>query len=138
MMTGEKNLSLIDPKEVRRFGIAALMFFGAPAGISIWRAKFYPGAVFGPLAAIGFYCLVFPSQAAPLYRIWMAVARRIGTGFTTVTLVMAYYLVITPVALIKRYFNGRPLPMSPDPEKASYWQNRSVPAQPPERFSKRY
>ena len=138
MMTGEKNLFLTEPKEVRRFGLAALMFFGILAGIGIWRAKYYPGAVFGSLAAIGYFCLVFPAQATPLYRIWMAIARRIGTGFTIVTLTLAYYLMITPVALIKRCFGGRPLPMGPDGEQASYWQKRSVPAQAPERFSKRY
>jgi hypothetical protein len=137
-MIGEKSSSSIEPKEVRRFGLAALVFFGILAGIGIWRAKYYPGAVFGSLAAIGFFCAVFPAQAAPLYRTWMAVARWIGTGFTTATLTLSYYLVITPVALIKRFFSSKPLPMSPDPEQTSYWQKRSEPAQPPKRFLKRY
>lgn len=137
-MTGEKNLSSTEPKEVRRFGLAAFTFFGILAGIGIWRSKHYMGGLFGSLAAIGFFCLVFPAQAAPLYRTWMALARRIGAGVTTITLTLAYYLMITPAALIKRIFGGRPLPMRPDPEQKSYWQKRSEPAQPAERFPKRY
>jgi hypothetical protein len=137
-MTGEKNLSSTKPKEVRRFGFAALTFFGILAGIGIWQSKHYMGAVFGSLAAIGLFCLVFPAHAAPLYRTWMTVARRIGAGVTAITLTLAFYLVITPAALIKRIFGGRPLPMSPDPEQESYWQKRSEPAQPSNRFPKRY
>jgi hypothetical protein len=137
-MTGEKSSSSTEPKEIRRFGIAALVFFGLLAGLGIWRAKPVPAVFFGILAAVGFLCLVLPGPAAPLYRAWMAVAHRIGAALTTVVLTLAYYLVITPAALIKRIFGGRPLSLRPDPERESYWLDRDEPAQPVERFSKRY
>ena len=137
-MTGEKNSSSTERREVRRFGIAALAFFGLLAGLGIWRAKPVVAAVFGVLAAVGLLCLTAPGPAAPLYRAWMAVAHRIGTVVTTVVLTLAYFLVITPAALIKRIFGGRPLPLRPDPELESYWVERSEPAQPVERFPKRY
>jgi hypothetical protein len=137
-MTGKTNLSSTDPAEVRRFGIAALAFFGLLAGLGVWRARPVLAAVFGTLAALGLLCLALPGPAAPLYRIWMAGARRIGAAVTTVVLTMAYYLVITPAALIKRIFGGRPLPMRPNPAQETYWRDRSEPAQPAERFSKRF
>ena len=52
--------------------------------------------------------------------------------------VLAYYLVITPTALLKRVFGGRPLPTRPDRDAASYWVTRPELAQPKERFIKRY
>jgi hypothetical protein len=65
-------------------------------------------------------------------------AHVIGTIMTAVILTLAYYLVITPYALIKRLFGGRPLPFKPDKNSSSYWIERSESAQPRERFSKRY
>jgi hypothetical protein len=38
----------------------------------------------------------------------------IGRVITTIILTLSYYLVITPAALIKRVFGGRPLPLKPD------------------------
>ncbi|MGD8366909.1 MAG: hypothetical protein PVG78_04645 [Desulfobacterales bacterium] len=137
-MTGEKTSSSTEPREVRRFGLAALVFFGLLAGLGIWRAKPLVAAVFGALAAVGFLLLALPGPAAPLYRGWMAVAHRIGKTVTTLVLTLAYFLVITPAALIKRIFGGRPLPLRPDPKRESYWLDRSEPAQPAERFPKRY
>jgi hypothetical protein len=56
----------------------------------------------------------------------------------TLILVLIYYLVITPAALIKRVIGGKPLPLKPDPEASSYWVSKPEPAQPKERFLKRY
>ena len=79
-MTGKTNSSSTDPAAVRRFGIAALAFFGLMAGLGIWRARPVFAAVFGTLAAVGLLCLTLPGPAAPLYRLWMAVAHRIGAA----------------------------------------------------------
>jgi hypothetical protein len=57
---------------------------------------------------------------------------------TVLILSLAYYLVITPSALIKRLSGGAPIPVKPDKEALSYWVDRSEPAQPKERFLKRY
>ncbi len=137
-MTGETNSSSTEPAAVRRFGLAALGFFGFLAGVGLWRDKPLPAVLFGALAALGLLFVLFPAPTAPLYRAWMAVAHRIGTGITAVVLTVAYYLVITPAALVKHIFGGRPLPWAPDRQCESYWQDRSDPAQPAERFSKRY
>ena len=57
---------------------------------------------------------------------------------TVLALTGAYVFVLLPSALLKRVFGGRPLPVRPDRNGASYWVDRTEPAQPRERFSKRY
>jgi hypothetical protein len=57
---------------------------------------------------------------------------------STLILTLAYYLVLTPSALIKQLFGGRPLPVKPDKTVSTYWIDRTEPAQPKERFLKRY
>ena len=45
-------------------------------------------------------------------------------------LTLAYFLVITPSALIKLLFGGRPLPVKPDKKASSYWVDRTEGVQP--------
>jgi len=66
------------------------------------------------------------------------VAHKIGLAVTAIVLTITYYGVITPSAWLKRLFGGRPLPVAPDPEKSSYWIDRTEPAQPKGRFHRRY
>ena len=68
----------------------------------------------------------------------MQIAHFIGKLITLIMLTMAYYLVITPFALMKKIFGGSPIPLKPDKTVSSYWVSRSELAQPKERFIKRF
>ncbi|MFH1994564.1 MAG: hypothetical protein ABIJ24_02545 [Nitrospinota bacterium] len=125
-------------KEIRKFGTIALVFFGALCALGVWRDKPIPIYLFGALSLLGLGFLAFPSPLKPLYSGWLKVGRRMGLVMTALILALAYYLVITPSAWIKRIFGGRPLPLSPDKKARSYWVTRTEPVQPKERFRKRY
>jgi hypothetical protein len=130
--------SSIDKKEVRKFGLIAFLFFGCLAGLGLWRQKLIPAYGFGVLSILGIGFVLLPGLLSPVYKHWLRVAHLIGQAVTLVTLTLAYYLVITPSALIKRIFGGRPLPIRPDTHLSSYWVKRAEPTQPRERFTKRY
>lgn len=93
---------------------------------------------FGFLSLIGVCFILVPSLLKPVYVVWLKVANFIGRTITTLVLSLAYYLVITPSAVMKRLFGGKPLPVEPDKSVSTYWVTRSEPAQPKERFFKRY
>ena len=82
--------------------------------------------------------MILPAFLSPLYEGWLKVAHYIGLVFTTLILILAYYIVITPTAWLKRLFGGRPLPLKPDKHVSTYWVTRTEPVQPKERFIKRY
>jgi len=130
--------SSTDKRDIRRFGLIACLFFGALAGVALWRDKTPFLIFFGILAGMGILFLLAPGPMAPLYRGWMKVAHKIGLALTAVVLTLAFYGVITPAAWIKRLFGGRPLPVAPDPERSSYWVDRTEPVQPKEQFYRRY
>jgi len=130
--------SSTDKRDIRRFGVIACLFFGALAGVALWRDKAGILIFFGTLSTLGFLFLLAPGPMAPLYRGWMRVAHKIGLAVTAIVLTITYYGVITPSAWLKRLFGGRPLPVAPDPEKSSYWIDRTEPAQPKGRFHRRY
>ena len=129
------NSSLI---EIRKFGSIALVFFGLLCGLALWRHKGIVTYLFGALSFLGLCFLLLPGPLRPIYAGWLKVAHFIGTVMTTVILTLAYYLVITPTALLKRVFGGRPLPLGPDKDAATYWVSRAEPAQSKESFIKRY
>jgi len=130
--------SSIDAREIRKFGIIAFLFFGVLCGLGIWREKLVLSYFFGCVSLIGLSFWLFPKPLSPVYDRWLKISHFIGRVITVIILTLAFYLVITPAALLKRIVGGRPLPMKPDPNLSSYWVTRSEPVQPRERFIKRY
>jgi hypothetical protein len=131
-------LNSTEPAEIRKFGLIALIFFGTLCTVGALTQKPVPTILFGCLAALGITFIFLPARMSPVYLRWIRFSKFLAKAFTVLVLSMAYYLVITPAALIKRIIGGRPLPMKPDKNLSSYWVARSEPAQPLERFSKRY
>ena len=132
------NSNSTDNREIRKFGVIALLFFGALSGLGLLTNKPIPTYLFGFLSTLGLGFILIPSLLRPVYTAWLKIAHFIGRIVTVLILTSSYYLVITPSALIKRLFGGRPLPVKPDKNVTSYWVARSEPVQPKERFIKRY
>lgn len=132
------NWNSTDTREIRKFGSIALIFFGTLCSLGIWRQKVLLTYLFGLLSLLGLGFILLPKPLRPAYSGWLKIAHLIGRTITTLVLTLAYYLVVTPSALIRRVFGGRPLPVKPDNTASSYWVDRSEPCQPQERFYKRY
>ena len=127
-----------DTKDIQRFGLIAFIFFGCFCAVGVYLHKLVPAYLFGGLSLLGFGFIVIPALLKPVYNAWLRVAHFIGKIITILMLTLMYYTVITPTAFLKRIFGGTPLFMKPDKNKKSYWIQRSEPAQPKERFLKRY
>ena len=125
-------------KDIRRFGIIAFIFFGLLCFIGVWRHKPVPIYLFGTLSILGLGFILMPCQLKPVYSTWLKTSHFIGKIITSLMLILAYYIIITPAGLLKRIFSGSPLPLVPDKEAGSYWIKRPEPIQPKERFIKRY
>ena len=132
------SLNSTDSKTIRKFGIVALIFFGCLSALGLWKAKSLPFYLFGLLSAMGLGLLMIPNTLRPVYVGWLKTAQFIGRVFTILVLTLAYYCALFPTALIKRLFGGAPLPVKPDKKSSSYWVTRAEPAQPKERYIKRY
>jgi hypothetical protein len=132
------NSNLINPREIRKFGIIGCIFFGSLFVVAVWRDKILAEFFFGFLGILSIGFTLLPVQLKPVYSGWLKIAHFIGSKVTILILTILFYIVITPTALLKRIFGGRPLPVKPDPDADTYWVTRSEPAQPRERFPKRY
>jgi hypothetical protein len=132
------NSNSTDPRQIRKFGAVALVFFGVLSGIGFWRDSPIPAYLFGILALLGMGFLLLPAPLRPLYEKWLRIANAIGRVMTVVILTLAYYFSITPTAFLKKLISGVPISGKPDKEAPSYWVPRAEPAQPKERFYKRF
>ena len=130
--------NLINPRDIRKFGAIGSLFFGTLLAVAVWRDQTPVAFFFGLLTLLSIGFLLMPVQMKPIYTGWLKIAHFMGSKVTLVMLGIIFYFVITPVALLKRIFGGRPLPIKPDPDAETYWVTRSEPAQPTERFPKRF
>lgn len=130
--------SWIEQKDIRKFGLIALVFFGALFSLALWRDKTIPTYLFGVLALLGLAFVAIPGPMRPVHAGWLRAAHAIGRGITIIVLTLAYYLVITPSALLKRIFGGKPISCRIDRDASSYWVAREEPVQTKERFHKRF
>ena len=98
--TPKKNPSA---QELRLFGMTIFIGFGL-VGLAFFRKNHSQAAVFmwALSIAMGTVALTFPKAGSLLYRAWMALGFCIGTVSNRIILIMIYYLVITPFAIIFR------------------------------------
>jgi hypothetical protein len=128
----------IDIKKIRQFGLVGLIFFGCLSGIALYTAKPILACFFALLALIGAGFVVVPKLLSPVYAGWIKVSTWLGKAVTVIILVLTYFLVITPYAIIMRLLGGYTLPVKPDRTISSYWVHRTEPAQQKEQFLKRF
>ena len=132
------NSNLTNSREIRKFGVIGLIFFGALLAVAVWRDKTLLVYFFGFLTVLSTGFVLMPVLLRPVYIGWLKIAHFIGSKVTILILTIFFYFVMTPTALLKRIFGGRPLPVKPDPDAETYWVTRTEPAQPKERFPKRF
>ena len=135
---GEMGSFSTDNRTIRKFGGICLCFFGILSAIAMWRHKTITTYIFGFLSLLGVGFLLIPGRLSPIHKGWLKLANFIRMVLSIVILTVVYYVVMTPTAFIKGMLGGRPLPTAPDKNATTYWVSRSEPAQPRERFIKRY
>jgi hypothetical protein len=112
--------------EGRKFGFTVGLAFLALGALLWWRGKHRTSMVF---AAIGgtlvLAALVVPTALGPVERAWMGLAHAISKVTTPVFMGIVYFLVITPMGLVRRALGKSPI--FPRQRAESRWEDH-VPA----------
>jgi hypothetical protein len=100
----------LTPREGRKFALTLAVAFGVLALIAWWRGSPRALLVFGVIAeAFVLGGLLVPGKLGPVYRLWMGFAHALSRITTPVFMAVVYFLVITPIAVIRRAVGGNPL-----------------------------
>ena len=125
-----------DRRTLRRFGLVALVAFGALGAWVFFREHFFALAL-SPSAAraigVALWCVagasgvlaaVAPQALRWLYAGLTLVTLPIGLVISHIVMAALYYLVFTPTALVFRLIGRDALHRKADPSAKSYWQPR--------------
>lgn len=125
------------PRELRQF--AGIWFLAAAAVLGAvlhWRAQSETAtlAVWGLGAFVAVVGLALPAAIKPLYIVLLYVSYPLGWVVSYLILIVIYYLILTPIGLLKRMFSSDPLTRNFDQKAQSYWVPRSKSSQAEDYF----
>ena len=82
--------------------------------------------------------LVWPRLLHPVVWLGRRVADVVGRALGWIALALLFYLVITPVGLLRRVFVRDPLGCGIDKQRESYWVKRQPPGPAPESMAQQF
>jgi hypothetical protein len=118
------------PKQLRRFAWSLSTALSLVCTWLAYRGHFLAAFIAAPsAAAVAIVGAILPRALRPMY--WIAMGP--GWLISNLLLAMLYYLLITPLGLMRRLFKHDPLKLRLDREAETYWQSR-----PPSPEARRY
>lgn len=115
-----------DQKQLRWFGVLLLLFFGIIGAITYFRFDATKAGIglwsFGVLVATVYYLV--PPLRVRIYLAWMYAAFPIGWTISHLVLAAVFYLVVTPIGVIKRLAGYDPMKKGARSKAESYWITR--------------
>ena len=114
-----------EKSDLRKFGITIGVILLIIAGFLFWKEKesFQILLTFGvTLCILG---IAIPFILKPIYWVWMIFATILGWIMTRVILSLLFYIIVTPIGLIPRFFGKQFLELRWDKSKESYWNFRT-------------
>jgi hypothetical protein len=109
--------------EGRRFGFAVGGAFMALAVLLWWRTRPAAPYIGGLAALLLLAATAVPDRLGPFQRAWMGLAHQISRVTTPVFMAVVYFVVLTPVGLLRRTFVRNP--MDAAARSGSYWVTRA-------------
>jgi len=124
MLEEIKNIKS-EKSDLRKFGITIGVILLIIAGFLFWKEKesFQILFTFGvTLCILG---IAIPFILKPIYWVWMIFATILGWIMTRIILSLLFYIILTPIGLIARFFGKQFLELRWDKSKESYWNFRT-------------
>jgi hypothetical protein len=125
-------------RNVRLAGIGLGVVLGGLGGLKLWQGK--PSSAYF-LASCVLVCVVavfLPSLLRPIVRAAMAVGSRIIWITTQAALMLAYFLIVTPTAVVARLLGTSFTDTDFSKRRESYWIMRDAGTRPAADYDKQY
>jgi hypothetical protein len=112
----------LSPDEGRKFGLTVGGAFLLLGALLWWRGKALAPAMGTLGACLALAGVAVPNRLGPIQRAWMGLAHAISRVTTPVFMGVVYFVVLTPVALLRRAFGHNAI--APRSGGGSYWIDR--------------
>lgn len=127
------------PSVMRWFGALLGLFLALVGGVLLWRVGWGPAAriCIGLAVLLPLLYYAVPRLRRAMYQVWIHAAWPIGLVLSFVLLAVIWYLVITPVGILRRTIGKDPMNRGFDGSAKSYWTPHSG-LRDPARYFKPY
>lgn len=126
------------PAELRKFGLSVGGIFLVLASISWWRGHVWPPLVMATVGTMLFVPgAVVPRVLGPVERRWMIFAEALGRFNARIILTVLYYLLITPIGVVRRWRTD-PLDRRLHDGRTTSWVPRPTVAVDPARYRQQF
>ena len=115
-----------DKKELRQFGITIGIILSLLGVLFLWRDKDWYTYLFIVSVVFLFFGLFIPILLKPIHKIWMTLAVLLGWVVTRAIMIILFYLLVTPIALLARLFGKEFLDTKFNRNVNSYWIPRKA------------
>ncbi len=114
------------PRQLYWFGILLGAFCALAGGMVRWRmeAAGVATVIWATGGVLAMLYWIVPAWRRSIYLGWLYAVYPVGWTVSHLLLAIVYFLVITPMGLVKRLIKGDPLERTPDPAARSYWAAR--------------
>lgn len=138
------EIAALSPQDKDLRGLCLVFGFvlAALGGYKLYRAS--PAWPYLMGAGVLFFILGLALRPKPvlaaLYKLWMGLAIVLGAIVSRVILTLLFYVVVTPIGLLRRLFGGDGLGLKRDKDRETYWIKRDEEdrIKPPEKYEKMY
>ena len=114
-----------EKSDLRKFGITIGLILLIIAGFLFWKEKESFQILFTFGVTLFIFGIAIPFILKPIYWVWMIFATILGWIMTRVILSLLFYIIVTPIGLILRFFRKQFLELRWDKSKESYWNFRT-------------
>ena len=134
-MKKERN----ETRDLRQFGavLAGILLVAGAINFFKGRISWCPW-FFGPGLVVVVLVFAAPKSIKPIFILFTKIGHIIGWINTRIILILVYYILITPIALIMKIFRKDLLDIKIDKNKISYWTNRSTDRSAKEALEKQF
>ena len=111
-------------EELRKFGLlvgSVLVVLGVLA-----RAKSFGVPLVGMGGLLAFFGVMWPAALKPLQKIWMTLAILLGWVMSRVIIMLVFFVIVMPLALVARVVGKHFLALGFDRNAKSYWRVRET------------
>jgi len=126
------------PAALRRFGLTigtVLLLVGV---FLAWRVRATGWPMVFAGSGIVLLGLIAPRTLKFLHRAWMTLALLMGWIMTNVIVTIVFFLIVTPIGLLQRFFGKKTLELSFRSGTDSYWEMRERQQPDPSEYERQF